>query len=89
MTATIDVQLLQPQATEIIRRNHEGRELIEIMYQGKPIARVTWVSHPEQVSVEQMQQVVANLDQLSAEISQQWPEDVSALDAIHDVRREL
>ncbi len=33
--------------------------------------------------------VWANLDRLSAEITALWPKDVSAVDAIRDVRREL
>jgi len=40
-------------------------------------------------TLENAQNVWANLDRLSAEITALWPKDVSAVDAIRDVRREL
>ena len=36
----------------------------------------------------EMTAVLSELDQLSAEISARWPEGVSAVDAVNDVRRE-
>lgn len=100
MTATIDVQLLQPQTTKIIRRNDAGQELIEIMYQGEPIARVTLehvfpsvsaatkVEAETETWAEQAEKIWPGLTQLTADIGAHWPEGVSALDAIHDVHYE-
>ena len=40
-------------------------------------------------ALDNAQDVWANLDRLSAEITALWPKDMSAVDAIRDVRREL
>lgn len=44
---------------------------------------------PPEPTGEEIAAVLSDLEVLSAEISAQWPEDVSALDAIRDVRRDL
>jgi hypothetical protein len=54
---------------------------------GEVIARLVPISPTPPPPVE-MAAVLADLNQLSAEISAQWPNGVSALEAINDVRRE-
>jgi prevent-host-death family protein len=66
----------------------EDGETIEITYHGEPVARLVPVNPPTP-SIKEMNAILADLNQLSAEISAKWPEGVSALDAINDVRREL
>ena len=94
MAPTIDVQLLQPQTTQLVRRVQDGRELLEIIYQGEPIAWVTLETaniptEEAETWAEQAEKIWPGLTQLTNDIGAHWPEGVSALDAIHDVRREL
>lgn len=86
--ATVGVRELKRNTSKILRRVREGGETIEITYHGEPIARLVPIS-PSKPSTEEDSAVLADLEELSAEISAQWPEGVSALDAINDVRREL
>jgi hypothetical protein len=56
---------------------------------GDVIARLVPVRKPQQ-SVEQADDAVwIDLERLVAEISTHWPSNVSAVDAAHDVRRDL
>ena len=74
---------LERQVEDILRRVEENGETFAIMQNGEIIARLV------PVGADEMTEVVANLAQLSAEISEQWPEGVSALAAVNDVRRDL
>ncbi len=85
---TVGIRELKQNTSRILRRVREGGETIEITYHGEPIARLVPIS-PAKPSTEEISAVLTDLDELSAEISAQWPEGVSALDAINDVRRGL
>ena len=85
---TVGVRELKQDTSKILRRVREKGETIEITYHGEIIARLVPAA-PPQPSDDEIAAVLANLEALSAEISAKWPEGVSALDAIHDVRREL
>jgi hypothetical protein len=82
---------LEEHLNEILRLVQEKKEVIEITSGGELIAHVIpagltykpdWLVPPEG-------DVWANLDRLSAEIGAHWPKDVSAVDAIRDVRGDL
>ena len=85
---TVDVRELKQQTSKILRRVREKGETIGITYHGETVAHLAPVTPPEP-SDEKMAAILADLEDLSAEISAQWPAGVSALDAINDVRREL
>ena len=85
---SVGVRELKQKTSRILRRVREEGEIIEITYRGETIARILPVNPPEPSS-EKMAAVMADLNQLSAEISAKWPEGVSALDAVNEVRREL
>lgn len=85
---TIGVRELKQQISKILRRVREEGEIIEITYHGKIIARLVPVNPPETATA-MTPAKWADLDQLSAEISAKWPEGVSAVDAVRDVRRDL
>ncbi|MGB5058940.1 MAG: type II toxin-antitoxin system prevent-host-death family antitoxin [Candidatus Promineifilaceae bacterium] len=85
---TVGVRELKQETSKILRRVREEGEVIEITYHGEVIARLVPVAPPEPTD-EEIAAVWANLDQLTAEISAKWPEGVSAVDAIREVRREL
>lgn len=85
---TVGVRELKQDTSKILRRVREEGETIEITYHGEIIARLVPVTPPKP-SDDEIAAVLADLEALSAEISAKWPEGVSALDAIHDVRRDL
>ena len=85
---TVGIRELKQQTSQILRRVREEGEIFDITYHGETIARLVPVQAPEP-TIDEMAAVLADLNQLAAEISAQWPEGVSALDALHDVRREL
>ncbi|MFQ5419299.1 MAG: type II toxin-antitoxin system Phd/YefM family antitoxin [Anaerolineae bacterium] len=85
---TVGVRELKQQTSKILRRVREDGETIGITYRGETIARLVPVNPPAP-STEDIAAVWADLDQLTAEISAKWPEGVSAVDAIREVRREL
>lgn len=85
---TVGIRELKQQTSKILRRVREEGEIIEITYHGEIIARLVPATPPAPPT-EEMAAILVDLDQLSAEISADWPESVSALDAVNDVRREL
>lgn len=85
---TVGVRELKQDTSKILRRVREEGETIEITYHGEIIARLVPVTPPKP-SDDEIAAVLADLEALSAEISAKWPEGVSALDTIHDVRRDL
>lgn len=85
---TVGIRELKQQTSKILRRVREKGEIIEITYHGETVARLVPVM-PLEPSREDSAAVWANLDQLTAEISARWPEGVSAVEAVRDVRREL
>jgi prevent-host-death family protein len=85
---TVGVRELKQETSKLLRRVREDGETIDITYHGEVIARLIPVN-PPQPSHAAIAAVLADLEALSAEISAHWPDDVSALDAVQDVRREL
>jgi prevent-host-death family protein len=85
---TIGVRELRQHTSKILRRVREEGETVEITYHGEVIARLIPVKRPQPAD-EEIAAILTDLEELSAEISAKWPEGVSALDAIRDVRRDL
>lgn len=85
---TIGIRELKQQTSKILRRVREDGETIEITYHGEAIARLVPVAPPNPTP-EEIAAILADLNQLSAEISAKWPDNVSAQDAIEEIRREL
>ena len=67
---------------------NEG-ETIEITNHGEVIAHLVPVHTPQYSTESAKRDVWTDLDRLAAEISANWPSNVSAVDAVRDVRREL
>ena len=86
---SVGVRELKEQTSQILRRVREGREMIEVTYRGKVVARLVPVEEPLAADSPEMAAFWANLDQVAAQIGARWPDGVSAADAVADVRREL
>jgi prevent-host-death family protein len=87
MTA-VGIRELNARTSEIIRRVRERGEVVDITYRGEVVARLVPVRPPPPAQTD-MAALMSDMDRLAAEISAAWPADVSAVDAVRDVRREL
>lgn len=85
---TMGIRELKAHLSDAIRGIQETRETIEVTYRGEPVARIVPVQR-RQTTKEERLAAIASLDALAAEIGAHWPEGVTALDAVHDVRRDL
>jgi antitoxin (DNA-binding transcriptional repressor) of toxin-antitoxin stability system len=84
----LEIQELEAHVRDLLRQAHERGETVELLDKGELISRVVPVEDPP-IDPEESRKAWENLDRVAAEISAHWPEGVSALDAINDVRREL
>ena len=74
---------------EVLRMVEEDSETFEITNRGKVIAHLVPVPEPQSSVESAKRDVWADIDRLSAEIGAHWSPDVSAVDAVRDVRRDL
>jgi prevent-host-death family protein len=84
---TIGVRELKARATEIVRRVREEGAEFEVTYRRRAVARL--VPIPQPTTDQSVAAFLERLDQTAAEIGRRWPEGVSAVEAVRDVRREL
>jgi prevent-host-death family protein len=84
----IGIRELKDHATQILRKVREEGAEYQVTYHGKVIARLGPVISGESEPINQAD-IWAEWDALTEEIGKQWPEGVSAVDAVRDVRREL
>jgi len=80
-----EVRELKERIDKILRMFQEG-EPIEVTDHGKVIAHVVPVSEPKQPVERDTSEAWKNLKRLSTELSAHWPQDVTAVDAVRDVR---
>lgn len=85
---SVGVRELKTHASEILRGVRERGETVELTLHGRPIARLVPIQ-PAAENEDDWRSVWAEMDRLAEEISAHWPEGVSAVDAVRDVRREL
>ena len=84
---SINVTELKNKTNEIIKRVRENGEIFEISHQGKPIAKLIPINRPKPPDIE-IQAILTDLYQLSAEISSKWPDKLSGVDVMKGTRRE-
>jgi prevent-host-death family protein len=85
---TLEIDELTKCINEILRIVEEG-ESIELTKRGEVIARLVPARRPQQPVKRDLRDFWVEMDRLAIEISAHWPADVSAVDAVRDVRREL
>jgi prevent-host-death family protein len=84
---TIEIDQLKDHINDALQQVEERGEIIEVTRQGLVVARLVPVQ--EQARDRDANGAWSALLRLRDEISADWPEGVSAQDAIKDVRREL
>lgn len=85
---TMETDELGEKISEVLREVEENGQAVEITRQGKVVARMVPV-HSEQTIDRDANGAWSELVRLIDVIGSQWPEGVSAQDAINDVRRDL
>ncbi len=86
---TLEVRELKERISEILCLVEDEGETIEVTKCGEVIAHLVPVRKTHQ-SVQQIDDaVLTDVERLAVEISANWPSNVSAVDAVRDVRREL
>ncbi len=86
---TFDANELIEHIDEVMRMVEEEGETFEITNHGKVIAHLVPVPESQSSVESAKRDVWADIDRLSAEIGAHWSPDVSAVDAVSDVRRDL
>jgi prevent-host-death family protein len=83
----VGVRELKANTSELLRQVSEKGEVVEVTRHGQVIARLVPASTP--LPDRDANGAWTKLKELSAQISALWPADVSAEEAINDVRRDL
>jgi prevent-host-death family protein len=82
---TIEIDELKDHINDALQRVEENGEIIEVTRQGQVVARLVPVQQAAN-NREKVRQALADIDRLAEEIGKHWPEEVSAEDAVNDVR---
>lgn len=73
---------------EVVRQVKSG-ETVQLVEGGKAVATITPVQSQPPYSQEEAKAFLAEIERIAEELGKYWPDGVSAVDAVRDVRREL
>ena len=88
----VGIRELKKDASKILRRVREEGESFDVTYHGKVIARLTPVEEPAEEKVDRaltVDEFFEAWDELADEVGKDWPEGLSAVDAIRESRGRL
>lgn len=83
---TVDIHELEEHTREVLRQVEDG-ETVEVTNQGRAVARLIPIAQLENKQAAEAHPI--DINTLVDEISAYWPEGVSAVDAVRDVRRDI
>lgn len=96
---SVGIRELKAETSQVLRRVREEGETIQITYRGRPVALLLPLRTPfsrskeastvDAVRPDDWVTFWTNLDRVTAAIGAEWPEGVSAVDAVKEGRREL
>ncbi len=87
---TIGVRELKDSLGSVLADVRQKSEEIEITYHGEVIAKIVPVAKPKPIHRKKaLGAIWASMDELAKQISTAWPANVSAVESIQDIRREL
>ncbi len=86
---TLGVRELKERISEMLHLVQEKGEIIEVTNRGEVVALLVPAHKPQQPVEQPSGAIWTDFDRIAAEIGVRWPKDVSAVDAVRDVRREL
>jgi prevent-host-death family protein len=83
----IGIRELKERTSEILRRVRQEGERFEVTYHGEPVAEIVPTrQHPD---AEALARYWRRWDALTEEMSQEWPEGLTAVDALREDRDRL
>ncbi len=82
---TLGIRELRDTMSEVLRAVEEDGEVIEVTNHGRVVARLVPV-HRLQLAPEEIDELIAAIDSVAAELGARWPMGVTAMDALDDVR---
>lgn len=86
---TIGIRTLKAQTSEILRQVREEGATYAVTYRGKTVAHIEPVSPSDEDEDQMREEWWKAMDALAAEISAAVKDDMSAVDAVREMRREL
>lgn len=75
--------------TELLRLIEEEGETIEITDKGKVVAHVVPTSTPSKPIDDKLTASLRGIDELAAKIGARWKNNMDAVEAVRDIRRDL
>ena len=82
---TLGIRELRDNISEVLREVEEEGEIIEVTNHGRVVARLVPVLRP-QLAHSEIEEIIADIDRVAAELGSRWPKGVTVQDAIDDVR---
>lgn len=84
----IDIREWKTRGSEVMRRIREEGASYELTLRGEVLARLEGGAAGEERRRRSLE-ILAEMEELAAEISEVWPKGVSAVDAVREQRRDL
>ncbi len=87
----IGIRELKNQATQVVRAVREEAEAYVITVQGEPVAVLRPITEADKEELRQadVRRFLADLDELSKQVTAAWESDLTAAEAVAEQRREL
>lgn len=88
---SVGIDELRTRTSEVIRRVREQGETIDVTDDGEVVARMVpakpFRAEQQADDRDTMEEWLRRADELAKEVGRHWPNGVSAVDAVRDVRR--
>lgn len=87
----IGIRELKNQATQVVRAVREEAEAYVITVQGEPVAVLRPITEEDKEELRQANvgRFLADLEELSKQVTASWQSDLTAAEAVAEQRREL
>jgi|GraSoiStandDraft_16_1057320.scaffolds.fasta_scaffold7608477_1 prevent-host-death family protein len=82
---TLGIRELRNRISEVLREVEVEGEIVEVTNHGRVVARLVPAHRPQLAPIE-IEEIIADMDKVAAELGARWPSGVTAQDAIDDVR---
>ena len=81
----LGVRELKNSLSEVLREIRENGEPVEVTSHGQVVARLVPVD-PPCLTQSEIDEIIADMDRVAAELGARWPKGVTVQDALDDVR---
>ncbi|MGH2535565.1 MAG: type II toxin-antitoxin system Phd/YefM family antitoxin [Thermomicrobiales bacterium] len=85
----VGIKELKAHTGDLVERVTKDGEVIDVFRDSTIVARLVPAGVNEAISDEEIESYLAELKAFAAEVGKRWPEGITAVDAVRDVRRDL